>query len=219
MTTDAGAALRSAAWGTLALAFHGAAPLDLRERAARVAQRARELGESARARAFESWLAGSAGENADCVRQDFHDLFTVPSHKYLSPYESVYVDPPTAVAGGRPKASCFGPSTVAVQRFYRRVGLTVARGYSELPDFAGLEMACMEFLCCEEAARLGRGDEPGAAQTRAWQRQFLQRHALRWLPALCARIQRQAATRFYVELARATADVLRYEAAALASDS
>lgn len=210
MTPGASAEFRSRAWGMLALAFHGAPLADVLAAVDPLAQLAHEAGAPAFALALESWRAEATDESADAVRQDFHDLFTVPAGKYVAAYESVYVDPPLE-AGGRAKPTNFGASTRAIQGFYRRIGLALAPSYTELPDFVGLELACMEFLCAEEARHDRSGDLARAERVCEQQREFLGQHVARWIPALCARIRDNASTRFHLGLANATEALLEAE--------
>jgi TorA maturation chaperone TorD len=196
----------SRAWGALSLAFHGAPAHETVDRIAGLARDARAQGELAIGSVLRAWPTDGPDESDEEVRRDFHALFLVPARTYVTPYESVFVDPPVDSA---PSTSNFGPSTVAVQHFYRRVGLVVSPEYTELPDYIGLEFACMEYLCAEEAGYLRASDTRMAGVARAAQAEFIETHLARWAPALCDRIRERAATRFHRSLAEATVGLLR----------
>ena len=188
-------------YGVLALGYH--APHDT-ERLARVEARDPPAGEVAPnpvAEALSSLCGSSQETEAESLRQDFDDLFMVPGPKYVTPYESVYVDGP--IADGGDGRVC-GPATRSVQAFYDRIGLAVAPGYPELPDFVGLEMACMEYLCTREANYLEAGDGASAGKVQVLRRAFCQDHLMRWIPELDAHIQRRAETAYYRTFAELT---------------
>ncbi len=156
-------------------------------------------------------LARLASETPrESLRQDFDDLFRVPGSKYVTPYESVYLDGPLEI-NGRSKARTCGPSMQAVSAFYSRIGLEVVPGYPELRDYIGLELSCMEYLCARETGFLEAGDESSAQKSAALQRLFLEEHLSRWFPGLEAAIREKAETEFYRKLASLTHEWLKRE--------
>ena len=206
--TEHVADLRSRAYGALALAYHGAPATETVTRAAALVAEARARGDHATGDAMASLAERVPSEADEAVRQDFHDLFLVPTPRYVRPYESVHADAPLAAGDRAPIPANFGPSTVAISRFYERVGLKVAPDYNELPDFVGLELACMEFLCDREGVHHRTGDREGVRHARSAQAEFLNAHMLRWIPRLAASVRGHAATRFHIRLADATARLL-----------
>jgi len=199
---------RSRAYGALALAFHGAPATDTVARAAAVVAEARVRGDCATGEALESLAGPLAPESDELVRQDFHDLFLVPTSRYVRPYESVHADAALAAGDRAPLPANFGPSTAAIRHFYERVGLMVAPAYNELPDFVGLELACMEFLCDRECAHHRAGDGECARHARSAQAELLEAHVLRWVPSLADSVRERAGTGFHARLADATARLL-----------
>lgn len=147
-------------------------------------------------------------ENPQNIRQDFNDLFMVPASHYVTPYESVYADT-SRDAKGRPIHLTFGPSTRKVQEFYKKIGLQISSDYTELPDYIGLELACMEYLCSREA-ELDSGSKD-THNVRCYQKQFLTEHLICWVPQLCQRIKNKAQTRFYRDLAEATDEFVMHD--------
>ena len=183
-------------YGLLALGYHSPPDGEQLGRIGVCEQAAGEIGLDVAAKTLSA-LRGSGQETeAESLRQDFDDLFMVPGSKYMTPYESVYVDSPVE-ADGRVRRRVCGPATLSVQSFYDRVGLTIAPDYPELPDFVGLEMACMEYLYTREADYLEEGDEASAGKVRILRQAFCQDHLLRWIPELCARIRTCAETGYF----------------------
>jgi TorA maturation chaperone TorD len=103
----------------------------------------------------------------------------------------------------------FGPSTRKVQEFYMKVGLQISKDYTELPDYIGLELACMEYLCAREA-ELNSGSRE-MENVCNYQKQFLTEHLVCWVPHLCQRIKKNAQTRFYRDLAETTEEFVMHD--------
>lgn len=208
METAAGA--RAKAWGALAVGFHGGGAADVAPRARAAAEALRDAG-SAAADAFLRWAESGGLDDEPRVRQDFHDLFLVPSPKYVRPYESVWADDPVAVGDRPARAQHFGPSTRQVRSFYAAVGLDVDPAYTELPDYVGLELACMEYLAAREEEPLQGAAPPSGVDPAERRRHFVQHHLGRWLPRLCDEVRRRAGTRWHATMADAAVALLRDE--------
>jgi TorA maturation chaperone TorD len=160
-------------------------------------------------------FAGTFQGDYQGLDQEFQSLLMVPRGRYVTPYEAVYRDE-REIDGARVGGLLMGPSTVAVQQLYREAGMAVAESFKDLPDHAGLELACMESLC---RAEVGAGEEDGAEavrRARALQRRLLKDHLLEWVPSLCARIREYAPGPFYRGIATLTEVFLRQEAEELA---
>lgn len=203
--------LRAAIYGSLSFAFHFA-PRDgdlalLRQAAGTAA----EQGLEELAERLGRLAALAREESSPPVRQEFHDLFMVPAGKYVTPYGSIFLDQPVE-AGGKVATRTCGLSTQAVARFYKQIGLAIDPGYTELPDYIGLELACMEFLCLQEASARDAGNEAGAARCRAWQHVFLRDHLGRWAKPLAELIRRKARTGYYKAIAEFLDDWIGQEA-------
>ncbi|MBI2933531.1 MAG: molecular chaperone TorD family protein [Planctomycetes bacterium] len=149
-------------------------------------------------------------QSDEVLCQDFNDLFMVPGPKYVAPYESVHRDAPIE-ANGKVSPRTFGPSTQQVIAFYDRVGLGISRKYLELPDYVGLELACMEYLSRREAEYLRSGAGDSALKATALECLFLRDHLVQWLPVLAGRIQQKAETGFFRALAALTEGWIRRE--------
>lgn len=159
-------------------------------------------------------FAGEFEGDHEDLDQEFQDLFMVPLGRYVTPYESVYRDErkvdDTVVRG-----LLMGPSTVAVRQLYREAGADISDDFKDLPDHIGLELACMEFLCEQEARAWEQQDLAKAQQMRDLQKRLLHEHLLVWAPTLCARIREYAPGPFYRGIAGLTEASLRWEASFL----
>jgi TorA maturation chaperone TorD len=151
------------------------------------------------------------------LRQDYDDLFAVPLGRYLAPYEAVYLDE-RLVGEECVRGLLMGPSTLAVRECYRAAGAELDRSCPELPDHVGVELAFLQFLCGQERDAWERDDRRAAAEWRARERHFVERHLLRWVPELCRRMAERAATGFYRAVALATDEFLAAEAVGLAAE-
>ena len=87
-------------------------------------------------------------------------------------------------------------------RFYNFFGLTLGAKPKELPDHLAIELEFMHFLAYQEARALEEGCDPGSY--RRAQRDFLERHLLRWLPRLRKRLEREETPPFFPALIRET---------------
>lgn len=161
-------------------------------------------------RRFKESFGGDYGS----LDQEYQDLFVVPLGRYVTPYESVYRDE-RMVEDERVRGLLMGPSTLAVKALYRDAGVEVAEDLPELPDHAGLELACMESLC-EAESRAWLGDDAGGVErARKLQQRLLEEHLLQWVPSLCARIRDNSPGPFYRGIATLTEAALRQDAAEL----
>lgn len=208
---------RAQVYGLLAVGYHRPPDDDQRGRLAACAEAAREAGFHLLGHNLAELEAQARATPAEAIRQDFHDLFMVPGAKYVTPYESVYRDAPLE-ADGRCTARTCGPSMQAVIGFYNRIGLRIDRGYTELPDYVGLELACMEYLCLREAEYGRAGSEDSTRQVRANAHAFLKDHLLPWIPDLGERIRAKAGTGYYRNMAAITRDWIRQEGDLLCRD-
>lgn len=77
-----------------------------------------------------------------------------------------------------------GPTTWALERHYRALGLAPTGG--ELPDHASMELAFLGYLAGAEADARAAGDGRLVSRLVAAQRAFLHAHAGAWLPELGA---------------------------------
>ncbi|MBI2191661.1 MAG: molecular chaperone TorD family protein [Planctomycetes bacterium] len=205
---------RADVYGLLSLGYHFPADRAYLTRVEKCAQRGEDAGMAEMACALFELVRVGFGMPEDVLRQDFHDLFMVPGGKYVTPYESIYHDAPIE-ANGRTKARTFGPSTQVVREFYRRVGLRIAANYTELPDYVGLELACMEYLCRREAHE----ESEAVSRIGAMERVLLQDHLVVWIPGLVKNIHEKAGTAYYKAKATVTLSWIQQEAQRWSSEN
>lgn len=141
--------------------------------------------------------------NPEAVRLEYDALFRVPGERYLCPYESVYRGR-RVVKGRVVDGTVWGSATAEVERLYALAGARPAQKAGELPDFIGLELLFMAYLCDQEAEAWAAGNRDLAGRYLALQRDFLVNHLSRWADGLCDEIVAKAELDFYVGLARLT---------------
>jgi TorA maturation chaperone TorD len=151
-----------------------------------------------------------AGDH-ESLDQEFQDLFMVPLERYVTPYESVYRDQ-RQVGDTVVRGLLAGSSVLAIKKLYRDAGADVSEDFKDFPDHIGMELACMEFLCEQEARAWAQEDVEKARQMQAFQKRLLDEHLLQWVPALCARIRKNAPGPFYRGVAGLTEASLMWEA-------
>jgi len=182
-----------------------------------LAELAAFFGERALAGLRDLARAGPAGQTAPILKQEFMDLFAVPTGRYVMPFEDVY-------RGGSPdspeqRGPLLGVAAVAVNRMYRETGAQMDRTCKELPTHIGVELSFMSFLCEREAAALseeGRRDVPAEDKEQPVistlyqqiQLRFLREHLNRWFPQLSKKIQANTRSPLYQSLALITEELL-----------
>jgi len=135
--------------------------------------------------------------NPEEVRLDFNSLFMVPGDRYVTPYESVYVDEPPVDGSRGNKRLLMGPSAVEVQKFYTRAGFKLSDRNKELPDYAGVELQFVADLIKEERSKRENGNQEEALILERLRKEFIKNHLGRWFVPLCDEIIKKAATNFY----------------------
>jgi TorA maturation chaperone TorD len=174
---------------------------------------------------LEEFSAG-AGVDADLasLRQEYMDLFAVPTGRYVTPFEDVYLG--ASVEGERERGPLLGEQAIAVRRLYRQAGVEMTRECRELPTHIGVELSFMGFLCEQEMEAVSRDNtgivwadadaEPdGRGRYRDLQLRFLQNHLNVWFPHLRRAIQSKAKSRLYPGLALISEEFLARDAAGL----
>jgi TorA maturation chaperone TorD len=131
-------------------------------------------------------------------------LFVLPSG--VIPHEAFYLDTEKRL-GGR--------VTIAVERFYRRAGISILDRCIEMPDHLGIELEFMAVLCRLEGDLEEAGETAAVQRCLEFQRTFLEEHLSRWAPECCESIIRQARYEFYKAIAGFTMEFLRSEQARL----
>lgn len=160
------------------------------------------------------------------LKQEYMDLFAVPTGRYVTPFEDVYrgIRPD----GKQERDPLLGDRAVATKVFYREAGAQMSQACKELPTHIGVELSFMAFLCEREAAEMGARIEvdpsweqqpvaPGARDPSHFQLRFLREHLNDWFPQLNLAVQAKARSPFYRCLSQLTEDFLASDMEALTS--
>lgn len=153
---------------------------------------------------LEEFLKGEAADLWAAIL-DFHQLFMVPSDRYVQPYETAY---PGDWENPVPR----GPQ---VEDFYRSSGATLKDDFLDLPDHLAAELGFMAYLCRRQA------ESQNPAETAYFQErqgEFLDRHLLLWAFDLAAKVEELATTSLYRVLARGLTIFLRADRDLLGGD-
>jgi TorA maturation chaperone TorD len=174
-----------------------------------------DLSHGAAVESLRHYAASYAGD-LEGVQQEFHDLFTVPLGRYVTPYESVYRDE-RLVGEERVRGLLMGPSALAVVHTYRENGFALSPECTELPDHIGVELSFMSLLCRRECEARQASDATSVEQACACEVRFLEEHLLCWVPHLRERIAANASSDFYRGIAYLTEDFLSADRAIVAA--
>ncbi len=104
-------------------------------------------------------------------------------------YEGMYIEPRTAVL-------------LEISEFYRHFGLRMSQkvGKREFPDHISAELEFLHFLTFKEAQAIMNDDAEFLKGYLLAQKDFLERHLLKWVPEFCRRLQ-DSGMPFYARLA------------------
>lgn len=146
-------------------------------------------------------LRGPDQEVLQDLAVEFAALFLGPG-EHISPHESVHLP-----QGG----SLWGPETVTVRKFVNALGFKYADEFSGMPDHISVELELMAELTRRESVAWEQGDTDEAANSLAYQCQFMADHLAKWVPKFCDEVMKIAGLSFYRDMARLTVDFLESE--------
>ncbi len=132
---------------------------------------------------------------------EFAALFLGPG-EHISPHESVHLP-----QGG----TLWGAETVTVRKFVDALGFKYADDYSGIPDHISVELELMAELARRESVAWEQGDTEAAANSLAYQCQFMAEHLAKWVPAFCTKVTNVAGLPFYRDMAQLTKDFVESE--------
>jgi TorA maturation chaperone TorD len=182
------------------------------------------LGNRGVAELKESAMAAHPEMNPASLKQEYMDLFAVPTGRYVCPFEDVYRW--INSEGTFERGPLLGERAIAVIRRYREAGAEMDRACGELPTHIGLELSFMSFLCEREAAEVCKEGENtrlsrhkreamNSSRYRELQKKFLQEHLMGWFPQLSRVIQANTKSPFYRSMALMTEAFLSWDTAGL----
>ncbi|MCP5003858.1 MAG: molecular chaperone TorD family protein [Planctomycetes bacterium] len=143
------------------------------------------------------------------LKQEFMELFKVPTGRYVTPFEDVYRG---ATAGGKQgKGPLMGECAVKVKKMYRQAGTEIEKECLEVPTHIGVELSFMCFLCEKEFETIMKNKlEVSPEQAEAvsvdsinyhkFQVKFLKEHLAEWFPQLSQSIQAKTKNEYYRSL-------------------
>lgn len=141
------------------------------------------------------------------IKVEYDRLFTgAAGPMEAPPYESAYRDPDAAEP---PMVK--GPSTLAVEKFYRRHTTEPAFPRGNRPDHIATELEFMYFLTRQEGQAWEKGEAKTAEALRRAQLRFVEEHLARWLPDFCGRVQNTTQSDLYFALANILREFLTVE--------
>ncbi|HEY9245950.1 MAG TPA: molecular chaperone TorD family protein [Candidatus Methanoperedens sp.] len=155
--------------------------------------------------------AGSAGKVADEMEgANFGDFET----GFVKTFEVGSPAPPCPLYEGsyrteEPRTSIM----LEVSEFYRFFGLAVSlkEGRRELPDHLIPEFEFLYFLTMMEGRARKDGDTKLLKSYLLAQKDFLERHLVRWIPKFSEQVRIKSSSPFYGELARITSKFIQHD--------
>ena len=98
-----------------------------------------------------------------------------------------------------------------VLKEYRRAGLERAASFNEPEDHIALELEFMSNLCRRTIEALRSGNKAAALEALQWQKDFLNKHLLVWIPQFCRDVEKSTQSDFYQAIALLTVELLKSE--------
>jgi len=129
----------------------------------------------------------------DSLIIDYTKLFVGPYGLLAPPYGSMYLEDNDRVMGN---------STMEIRNRYAEEGLDIC--LKEVPDHIAIELEFMYFLIFKELEATKVNDLDNISRYQKKQRAFLENHLGAWVPDFTDRIEVNAQTKFYKNIARIT---------------
>jgi len=136
---------------------------------------------------------------------EYARLFLGPG-RHVSPHESIHHQKDAGRWG-----QLWGDSTVEVKKFIESTGLSYNSEYKGLPDHISVELEFMQQLTLREEQAWRDEDEDGALDCLKTEKKFIEEHLVRWVPAFCDKVIREAELPFYREMAALTKNFVEFE--------
>lgn len=190
--------LRESIYTSLAKAFSGIfLPGELDEGIRSLIDYVEVLGETGRTLAAPAGLYAEAvdgispGEE-DTLEFEYNRLFVGPARLVAPPYESVYLTEDRLV---------MGETIHDVRRAYREIGLEARNAFREPEDHIAIELEYLARLQNRCLDALEEQDRIEAARMIRLELDFLEGHALGWVPEFCLKVTEGSPERFFRALA------------------
>lgn len=127
---------------------------------------------------------------SDRLTAEHASLFSLPSNHL--PHEAVFLDKEKRL-GGR--------VTIGVSQFYKKAGADILENCIDMPDFIGMELEFMAFLCRMEMKLREKADYAALYNCIHLQKDFLDEHLLKWVYQCCEKIIDRTKYGFYKAIA------------------
>ena len=127
-------------------------------------------------------------------------LFVLPSG--VLPHEAAYLDKEKRL-GGR--------VTISVSQFYEKAGADIHENCIEMPDYLGMELEFMGFLCKIEKESWESTELTSLQKCIELQKMFLEEHLLKWVYQCCEKVMEKATYGFYKAIAHFITEFMRSE--------
>ncbi|GAX60331.1 anaerobic dehydrogenase [Candidatus Scalindua japonica] len=143
------------------------------------------------------------------IKQEYLDLFAVPTGRYVAPFEDVYRG--KMGKDQQARGPLLGEYAIAVKKIYRSSGAKMERTCKELPTHIGVELSFMCFLCEMEVEVIAnqegetfydqaKREVTDIIRYRKIEIKFLQEHLNEWFPQLSKSIQINSRSQLYCGL-------------------
>jgi TorA maturation chaperone TorD len=129
------------------------------------------------------------------LKIEFSKLFVGPFKLLAPPYGSVYLEPGRRV---------MGDSTIDARNWYREAGLDFSDNLKEAPDHITIELEFVYYLIYKELEAIANSDGEAALATLNKRKGFLVNHLGAWVSGFADKVEENAETDFYKDLARLT---------------
>ena len=136
-------------------------------------------------------------EDIDSLVIDYTKLFIGPYGLLAPPYGSMYLEDNDRV---------MGDSTMEARNRYAEEGLDIC--LKEVPDHITIEMEFMYFLIFKEIEATKNNDSNNTSRYQEKQRSFLKNHLGAWIAEFACKVEANAQTEFYKDIARATKNLI-----------
>jgi TorA maturation chaperone TorD len=144
-------------------------------------------------------------ELLDELAVEYAGLFLGPGG-HISPHESVHHQRDDGQGG-----LLWGESTAEVKKFIESTGLSYNSEYEGLPDHISVELEFMQQLTLREEQAWRDEDEDTALDCLKTEKKFIEEHLVRWIPAFCDKVIKEAELPFYREMAALTKNFIEFE--------
>ena len=145
-------------------------------------------------RLLKEYMERSKGREVDALHEDLLEEYTLlfigPFKLPVQPYEAWWVS-----------GKLMGKPLVKLKNDYRKAGIVKSQEFVEPEDHIAFELKFMHYLC-EEA--LSADTQERVKECLKLQREFLDKHILKWMPNYCDALYEYKLSAFFKGIAKIT---------------